>query len=88
MIQLTVRWVEKPVHRLFCILGPGSQTQADAIGMEYDLAVEIALSAPPRLYNSTAKFARKCLLLVFLGQGLDTGRKSSKCDSEPFSTEV
>lgn len=46
MIRLTVRWVEKPVHRLFCILVPGSQTQADAIGMGYDLAAEIALSAP------------------------------------------
>lgn len=47
MIRLSVSWVEKPVHRLFCVLGPGSQTQADAIGMGYDLAVEIALSAPP-----------------------------------------
>lgn len=28
---------------------PGSQTQADAIGMGYDLAVEIALSAPQAL---------------------------------------
>lgn len=49
MIRLTVRWVEKPVHRLFCILVPGSQIQTDVIGMGYDPAVEIALSAPQAL---------------------------------------
>lgn len=43
--------------------------------MGYDPTVEIAFSAPGFI-NSTAKFARKCLLLVVVGQGLDPGQKS------------